>query len=164
MAGMGGAADLSRVFLEESSRLLVKEYLPKIEQCLSRLTDADVWSRPNEASNSVGNLLLHLNGNVSHWILNGVGGQPFERRRQEEFDERRPIPAAEMLGRLRTTVEAAAEVVRRQSAESLAVRRTIQGHDLTGLEAIYHVVEHFGMHTGQIIWVTKARTGSDLRL
>jgi uncharacterized damage-inducible protein DinB len=161
---MDGGLALARAFLDKSNSLLVTEYLPKIEECLQCLTDDDVWSRPNEASNSIGNLLLHLSGNVSQWILDGVGGQTHDRHRQQEFDERRHVPAADMLKRLRRIVESAADVIATQDATSLLARRRIQGYDVTVCEAIYHVVEHFGMHTGQIIWMTKARTGEDLKL
>jgi uncharacterized damage-inducible protein DinB len=156
--------DISRAFLQQSSNLLVSEYLPKIEACLERLDDDDVWWRPNDASNSIGNLLLHLRGNVTQWILAGVGGQQRERNRPREFDERTHIPATELLERLRGVVNEADEVIRSQDASSLLSPRTIQGYDVTVLEAIYHVVEHFGMHTGQIILIAKARTGTDLKL
>ena len=67
--------DITQAFLQESRGLLVSDYLPKIERCLEHLTDEDVWSRPNEACNSVGNLLLHLRGNITQWIIGGVAGK-----------------------------------------------------------------------------------------
>jgi uncharacterized damage-inducible protein DinB len=85
------------------------------------------------------------------WVLGGVGRLPFERDRQQEFDERPVIPAAELRSRLRCVVQRADDVMRAVDAEELLSRRQIQGYDVTVLEAIYHVVEHFGMHTGQII-------------
>lgn len=156
--------DISQAFLQKSRSLLISDYLPKIEQCLARLSDEEVWWRPNEASNSVGNLLLHLCGNVSQWILGGIDRQPVERHRQQEFDERRQTPGRELLAGLRAVLDAADGVLAAQDGESLLAKRQIQGYDVTVLEAIYHVVEHFGMHTGQIIWMTKARTGQDLKL
>jgi len=156
--------DISQVFLRKSSSLLVSDYLPKIERCLEHLSDADVWSRPNEASNSIGNLLLHLRGNVTQWIIGGVGERPYERHRQQEFDERTHIPGRELLAELRAVLEEAGEVIRGVDAAHLLSRRQIQDYEVTVLEAIYHVVEHFGMHTGQIILLTKARTGEDLKL
>jgi hypothetical protein len=156
--------DVSRVFLEKSRSLLTEEYGPKIERCLDRLTEKDIWWRPNEASNSIGNLILHLCGNVTMWILGGVGALPFERHRQQEFDERREIPSSELRRRLNGVLSRADEVIGGLDAEALTTRRQIQGYDVTVLEAVYHVVEHFGMHTGQIILVTKARVASDLSL
>jgi uncharacterized damage-inducible protein DinB len=157
-------ADISQVFLQKSSSLLVSDYLPKIERCLEHLSDDDVWSRPNEASNSIGNLLLHLRGNVTQWIIGGVGERAYERHRQQEFDERTHIPGRELLAKLRAVVEEAGEVIRGLDAAALLSKRRIQDYEVTVLEAVYHVVEHFGMHTGQIILLTKARTGEDLKL
>lgn len=155
---------VARAFVDKSRNLISSDYLPKIERCLDRLSDADVWWRPNEASNSIGNLILHLCGNVTMWIIGGVGALPFERHRQLEFDERRKIPSPELRRRLREVVEQADEVMSAVRANDLLSPRKIQGYDVTVLEAIYHVVEHFGMHTGQIILLSKARVGQDLRL
>ncbi len=156
--------DVSRAFLDKSRRLLLSDYVPKIERCLDRLTAHDIWWRPNEASNSIGNLILHLCGNVTMWILGGVGELPFERHRQLEFDERREIPASDLRGRLTDVMRQADEVLGAVDGNQLLSRRKIQDYDVTVLEAIYHVVEHFGMHTGQIILLTKARAGQDLSL
>jgi uncharacterized damage-inducible protein DinB len=155
---------IALAFLDKSRSLIASDYVPKIEQCLDRLSDADIWWRPNEASNSIGNLILHLCGNVTMWIIGGVGALPFERHRQLEFDERRKISAAELRRRLRGVVQQADEVMSAVSPDELLSRRQIQGYDVSVLEAIYHVVEHFGMHTGQIIMLSKARVGQDLKL
>ena len=156
--------DIARAFIEKSRSLLTSDYVPKIERCLDRLTDDDIWWRPNEASNSIGNLILHLCGNVTMWIVGGVGALPFERHRQLEFDERRHIPVSDLRNRLTSTVQRADDVLRATGPGELLSRRMIQGYDVTVLEAIYHVVEHFGMHTGQIIILSKARLGEDLTL
>ena len=156
--------DIAGTFLEKSRSFLVSDYLPKIEECLHHLSDEDIWWRPNEASNSIANLLLHLCGNVRQWVIAGVGQKDFERHRQQEFDERSRLSKAELLARLRETVAEADEVIGRIGSESLLASRHIQFYDVTVLEAIYHVVEHFGMHTGQIIMMSKMRTGNDLRL
>src|ERR671912_1869378 len=93
---------VARTFLDKSRHLITSDYVPKIERCLDRLTDTDIWWRPNEASNSIGNLILHLCGNVTMWIIGGVGSLPFERHRQREFDERTKIAGDELRTRLRT--------------------------------------------------------------
>ena len=156
--------DIAKAFLDKSRDLILSDYVPKIERSLDPLSDDDIWWRPNEASNSIGNLILHLCGNVTMWIIGGVGQQPFERNRQAEFDERNQIPAAELKTRLRGTIQKADDVMRALEASELLSRRQIQGYDVTVLEAIYHVVEHFGMHTGQIILLSKARAGRELNL
>ena len=156
--------DVSQAFLKMSRSLIASDYLPKIERCLGPLTDEDVWSRPNDACNSIGNLLLHLHGNIKQWIIGGVASKAYERHRQQEFDERTHTPARELLADLRAVVEEADEVIRGLDGNALLGKRRIQDYEVTVLEAVYHVVEHFGMHTGQIILLTKARTGEDLKL
>jgi uncharacterized damage-inducible protein DinB len=156
--------EVGQGFLDKSRSLLVSDYLPKIERCHDRLSDEDIWWRPNDASNSIGNLILHLCGNVTMWIIGGVGNRPFERDRQQEFDERTHLPAAELRRRLHTVLQQAEGVMAAVDDSALLEKRTIQDYEVTVLEAIYHVVEHFGMHTGQIILLSKARTGQDLRL
>ena len=151
-------------FLDKSRSLLTADYLPKIEHCLDRISTSDVWWRPNECSNSIGNLILHLCRNVTMWIIGGVGALPFERDRQLEFDERRQIPQSDLRNRIRRVVQQADQVMSAVGSNDLLTRRQIQGYDVTVLEAIYHVVEHFGMHTGQIIMLSKARVGEDLKL
>ncbi len=156
--------DAAQVFLEQSRRYLSAHYLPKIERCLEKLTDEDLWWRPNEASNSVGNLLLHLAGNVRQWIVSGVGGAPDVRRRQQEFDERAALPGAVLLAGLKAALDDADGVLAALDPARLLDYCRIQGREMTLLEAVYHVVEHFSTHTGQIAYVAKLRAGVDLGL
>lgn len=150
------------VFIEQSRSYLRDDFLPRLTVCLEQLEEPDIWWRPNEASNSIGNLVLHLAGNARQWIVSGVGGAPDTRERQQEFDQRVPIVQAELLSRLRETLDDVDRVLSTLGPEHLLEPRLIQGYDTTVLGAIYHVVEHFAMHTGQIILLTKARTGRDL--
>ena len=156
--------DISRLFLRKSRALLTEDYLPKIERSLVPLDEHEIWWRPNPASNSIGNLMLHLAGNVTQWIVGGVGGRPHVRMRQQEFDERTPIPKADLLSRLSAVVAEADEIIGGLDETVLAEHRQIQRYDVSVLEAVYHVVEHFGMHTGQIIMISKARSARDLGL
>ena len=151
-------------FLEMSRDYLKGDFLPRIERAVAGLNDVDIWWRPNEASNSIGNLILHLCGNVRQWIVSGVGGAPDARDRQAEFDRRQPMPREELLVLLRRTIREVDQTLARVTEEELLLPRTIQGYDTTVLGAIYHVVEHFSMHTGQILLLAKARTGEDLGL
>lgn len=152
--------DVAQAFLGESGRYLRDEYLTAIERAVAPLTDAQVWWRPNEASNSIGNLILHLSGNVRQWIVGGVGRRPNERNRQQEFDEREAIPKEQLLERLRGVLHEADEVLASLTEADLTEPRRIQGHDTTVLKAIYHVVEHFSTHTGQILWIVKSQLGA----
>jgi uncharacterized damage-inducible protein DinB len=99
---------------------------------------------------------------VRQWIICGVGGAEDRRDRAAEFARRDPLPATEILGRLRSTLEEADAVLARLDASALLTRLKIQVYDVTVLEAVFHVVEHFAEHTGQIIWATKRMTGEDL--
>jgi uncharacterized damage-inducible protein DinB len=153
-------ADVGQTFLDESRRYLRGAYLTAIERSVAPLTDAQVWWRPNEASNSIGNLILHLSGNVRQWIVGGVGQKPNERNRQLEFDEREAIPKEQLLARLRAVLDEADAVLASLTEAGLAERREIQGRDTTVLKAIYHVVEHFSAHTGQIQWIVKSQLGA----
>src|SRR4029077_11781605 len=117
------AAGGPQLIIADARRLLSQEYLPKIERCLERLTDEQVWWRPNPESNSIGNLLLHISGNARQWIVCGLGGLPDHRERQTEFDERRLIPGSDLLGKLSTTI-----------AE---VDQTLANFDTTKLQAEY---------------------------
>ena len=155
--------DVSRRFIDAAAEFLIGDYLPKIERCLERLTDEQIWWRANAESNSIGNLILHLCGNARQWIVSGVGSQPDIRHRDAEFAQRDAIPRDELLSLLRSTLSEVETVLRTLDPATLLVRRQIQGHDVDVLEAIFHVTEHFSMHTGQIIMLTKMLTSSDLR-
>ena len=93
--------------------------------------------------------------NVRQWIVSGVGGAPNARDRAAEFDARSGPAAAELLASLERTLEEADAVIAKLSAADLATARSIQGRDITVFDAIYHVVEHFSLHLGQIILITK---------
>ena len=154
---------VGRAFTENARQLIAGEYLPKIETCLERLTDEQIWWRPNSESNSIGNLVLHLCGNARQWIVCGLGGEPDERRRQAEFDARDAMPRAELLDKLRITVAAVDGVLGSFDPGHLLNDYLIQGTTTSALAAVLHVTEHFSMHTGQIILVTKQLTAQDLR-
>jgi uncharacterized damage-inducible protein DinB len=155
--------NVSKAFIVRASEFLLGDYLPKIERCLEKLTDEQIWWRANEESNSIGNLILHLCGNARQWIICGVGSQPDNRNRDAEFERRDPIPRAELLMLLRSTLSEIQTTLETLDPSMLLERRKIQSHDVDILEAIFHVTEHFSMHTGQIIMLTKMLTSSDLR-
>lgn len=136
--------------------------LQTIEKCLSLLTVEQVWTRPNDVSNSIGNLVLHLRGNVQQWIVASIGEQPFDRNRPAEFAQRDVLPIDQILPPLQQTIAAASDVIAGLRAERLLERVVIQGYDVTVLAAVFHVVEHFSLHTGQIVYQTKILTGLDL--
>ena len=153
----------TRLFLASSQRLLAKQSLPRIVKCLQELSEEEIWWRPNSSSNSAGNLVLHLCGNVHQWIISGLGGTEDKRERDREFAEQGPIPRQVLVAQLRRTVRDACRVLARLSDDLLSRKYVIQGFHVTGLDAAFGVTEHFGYHTGQIIFITKLKRAHDLR-
>jgi uncharacterized damage-inducible protein DinB len=149
------------MFQTQSANYLRNDHLRRIELAIAPLTLDQIWWRPNEASNSIGNLMLHLAGNVRQWILGGVASEEMTRDRNFEFATREQRSVEDLRAILRSAVEDACAVIEQVTDLELAEPRTIQRFDTTVFGAIYHVVEHFAMHTGQIILLAKAQTGKD---
>lgn len=149
--------DASETFLKFSRFLLDEESRIKLRKAVTALPDELLWWRPNEQANSVGNLLMHLEGNVRQWIIGGVGGAADVRDRGGEFGAREGATKAELLARLEHTLDEADAVLARVRPEQLTERRRVQTREITVLEAIYQVVQHFSLHLGQIILVAKAQ-------
>jgi len=149
------------IFLKFSADKL-EQLTGRIQDCLGRLSYDQVWLRNNDNANSIGNLVLHLCGNVTQWIGYGVGGQPDLRDRDSEFAALGGLQPNELSQRLQTTISDAAGIIRNLAPGRLPDTRTIQKYDVTVMEAILHVVEHFSQHTGQIMFATKLLTGQDL--
>ena len=143
------------IFLSRSRYWLTKEYPIKLRHCVNALPAGTTWARPNDASNSIGNLLVHLAGNVTEWILGGVGGQTISRYRAGEFAQKDGRDGSKLLDDLEAVLRKADSVLAGLSAKDLERSIVIQGRQTTVASAIYHVVEHFAMHTGQIVLLTK---------
>lgn len=144
------------------SLMRMTENLSKIAKCLTELDEAEVWLRPNGSSNSVGNLLLHLSGNIRQYIVAGVGGAPDGRRREAEFAATEGLPKARLLEMLSQTVQEAMLVVEQADEALLMASRRIQVYESSCLGHILHVVEHFSYHTGQIAFWVKQLKNKDL--
>jgi uncharacterized damage-inducible protein DinB len=160
---MENVTNSSALFIAEARRHLMQEYLSWLRACLNKLSEADIWWRPNAKSNSAGNLILHLCGNIRQWVIHGVGGAVDARDRPAEFAARESCSKAELLQKLESTLAEVDAVLANLQLEKLTEPRVIQGFSITVLSAIFHVVEHFSYHTGQIIYITKMRTGEDLK-
>ncbi len=154
--------ETGREFIARSRYHLGEDFLPRIESCVALLSDEQIWWRPNEESNSIGNLVLHLNGNARQWIVCGLGAASDGRNRDSEFAQREIILREELVALLRQTISDVVATLETFDPGRLLERKRIQGLDVTALEAILHVVEHFSMHTGQIILLTKLITAQDL--
>lgn len=150
------------LFLEFSRNKLLTQYWPRLRKAIEPLSLEQIWWRPNSASNSIGNLVLHLNGNVWQWLVASFNRLPDQRDRPAEFNATGDLSAADLLSRLGQTIDEAAKVLVRLTPEELLATWQIQGYTVTGLAAVYQVVEHFGLHYGQIVYITKMQEGRDL--
>lgn len=152
---------IEQEFLGFSAKKL-EELGDRIEDCVRRLNHNQIWTRNTQNVNSVGNLVLHLCGNVRQWIGFGVGDLADQRDRDSEFAARGGLEPEQLIDRLKSAVSQAAGIIRNFDQARLMEKVTIQNYDVTKMEAIYHVIEHFSQHTGQIMFVTKMLTGDDL--
>lgn len=150
-----------KALIAECERRLFEESLPRIRKCLGMLSVEEIWRRPNAETVSVGNLVLHLCGNVRQWICTGLGGQLDHRERSKEFTESGPLPTDELLNRLETTMNDAVRVMRSVDPATLLEKRPVQIYEESGLSILVHVVEHFSYHTGQITYSVKSRKNVD---
>lgn len=155
---------VASTLLADARAFLLEDNLPKIACCLDELDDESIWWRANSESNSIGNLILHLDGSTRMWLLGVAGNRPIVRDRAAEFSERGPIAKSVLLARLRSTLADVAEALGALDESLLLECRQSPKREVTVLWAILHAVEHFAMHTGQIIVLTKIRTGSALPL
>ena len=155
-------SEFAALFLEHSRKRLLEEHWPRLKGCVEPMTVEEIWWRPNEASNSVGNLILHLNGNVTQWLVASFNKDEDKRDRPTEFSADGGLTASELLERLGGTIAAAERVLHRLSVEELLAPYEIQGYKVRGVDAVYQVVEHFGLHYGQIAYIAKSLSGNDL--
>lgn len=151
------------LFISRSRYWLTKEYPIKLRHCVNALPRETVWARPNDSSNSIGNLLVHLTGNVTEWILGGVGGRSIKRHRAGEFAQTDGADGSTLLDDLEAVLREADSILAGLTQQDLERSIVIQDRDTTVLGAIYHVVEHFAMHTGQIVLLTKIHAPGKIR-
>ena len=151
-----------KALLAECERRLFDESLPRIRKCLDQLSDEEIWRRPNAETVSVGNLVLHLCGNVRQWICSGLGGEPDHRRRSLEFETPGPLPRKQLLDLLESTLADARRVMDSVDSTTLLDVRPVQVYRESGLSILIHVVEHFSYHTGQITYYVKTLKAVDM--
>jgi len=155
--------DVAQGFSSEAVKTL-RSSLARIEHCLGQLTDEQVWWRPHPAMNAIGNLVLHLCGNVGQWVISAVGKTPSDRDRPAEFARRDPIPRAELLDRLRDSVKLATQAIERLTQpQQLLEPRHDQGHNTCILAAVFHSVCHFEGHAQEIISLTRQILGDQYK-
>ncbi len=153
----------TRALIEETKRRLFDEGITRIIICLNKLTLEQIWWRPNEHSNSIGNLTLHLCGNVRQWILSGIGAQEDIRTRDQEFDQRAAIDKEILINDLHKLEQEVRMVLDQIQPSELLKKRLVQNiYEESALSILIHVVEHFSYHVGQISWITKMQLDIDL--
>lgn len=153
---------LTAILIHEFRRRVFEEYIPRILYCLDQLSEEEVWHRPNESSNSIGNLVLHLEGNARQWIRSGLGGEKDERDRPSEFDRAERERIEDLKKRLQKLPEELDPMLLKVGPEELIRSRPVQVYEESGMSILIHVIEHFSYHTGQIAWITKALKDKDL--
>jgi hypothetical protein len=149
-------------FLRSTREMLIEQSWPRLRTCAESLTDEQIWWRPNPSSNSIGNLMLHLNGNVTQWIIGSFTHADDHRDRPAEFSRTEGIARDELVQTLAATMERVSGVLDHVTEADLLASFDVQGYHTTGLGAIYHVVEHFALHYGQIAYITKMLSDRDL--
>lgn len=155
-------SELAAIFLASSRKTLLAQFWPRLRTCVELMTIEQVWWRPNPASNSIGNLVLHLNGNVTQWIITSFSKREDTRNRPAEFAAEGGLTARELMDCLAATMAEVEKVLDRLTVEDLLATYNIQGYEVRGLDAVYHAIEHFGLHYGQITYITKSLGGKDL--
>ncbi len=153
--------NIAKEFMEESI-FRIEKNTTKIIKCLHVLTEDQIWKRPNEVSNSAGNILLHLCGNTRQYLVSALSDQPDIRERDEEFSAKGGYSKEELQIKLTATVEEATGILQTMDEYRLMKIHSVQGFNLSGIAIIVHVTEHYSHHTGQIIFWTKLLTGNDL--
>jgi uncharacterized damage-inducible protein DinB len=148
-------------FINESLHR-INENTMKIGVCMKQLDEKDIWFRHNGHINSVGNIILHLCGNVRQYIISALGGVPDIRERDIEFSTSGGLTNAELTARWQDTMQEAVTTIAHSNTENLLRRRIVQGSDLSGIGIIIHVTEHYSYHTGQIIFLTKLYKNMDM--
>jgi hypothetical protein len=149
--------DIGESFIKEARRRLVQHFPDQIRACLDALSEEDLWWRPHESANSVGNLVLHLCGSSRHFMGRGVGGSGYARNRPGEFAERGPVPRLDLQRVLEETVAETAGLLDALAPERLRETTDRAGDVQTVQYLISRTSHHWAVHTGQIVYVTKLR-------
>lgn len=142
--------------------LRLAESEERILKCLELLSHEQIWERPNERTNSVGNLVLHLIGNLSQYVLSSLGGEIDNRSRDREFELSSKVSKADLISQFSSCLQACKGVIHQLSSSELERVRRVQAFKLSGLGILVHIVEHTSYHTGQIALLTKVKLNRDL--
>lgn len=152
-----------QLLLADIKKRLLDENIPRLKKCLAQLSESEIWHRPNPNTNTVGNLVLHLCGNVRQWLIAGLGQAADTRQRQQEFDETGPMATAILLEKLDSLAADIEKTLNQISVEDLLQEQTVQGiYQETGISILVHVTEHFSYHVGQVTYFVKLTKDMDM--
>jgi hypothetical protein len=153
---------LGSAYVQWCRSRLLDHYWPRVQRCVEVLSEDDIWWREHESNNSVANLLLHLTGNLNQFVMTGIGGAPDARNKSLEFSERKRIPKEQILRSLHNALLEADRTLELFKPDLLLESTVVQNRERPILEVLSIVVEHFALHSGQIMYITKFRTGKEL--
>jgi uncharacterized damage-inducible protein DinB len=156
------AEEMAGVVLDALRTRITKVFPAQVRTCLDQLSEEEIWSRPNEKSNSVGNLVLHLTGSLNHYINRNLGSLAFDRDRDAEFAERRPISRVELRERFDDMVRKAEETLAPMTQARLSEPSPEPKMNRLVVEDLINVAVHMSTHTGQIVWITKMLRGGGI--
>jgi uncharacterized damage-inducible protein DinB len=148
-------------FIDQSIHYM-DENTPKIKRCLDELDETEIWKRPNDASNSVGNLVLHLCGNITQWVISSLGKAEDRRERDKEFSATGGYSKTELWEKFIAVIEKAKDIIQHIDTDEILRKRLVQGYHYSGIGIIIHITEHYSYHTGQIVFWTKLLKDKDL--
>lgn len=149
--------------IKEVRRRLLEESVPRLKKCLMQLNEDEIWYRPNEETVSVGNLVIHLCGNVRQWLLSGIGKASDHRKRDDEFTEKGPIPTDKLIEDMDALMQEVETLLDNLTPEVHIETHRVQGSDETGIGILMHVVEHFSYHVGQVTYFVKSTKNMDMK-
>lgn len=151
-----------RMLIAEVQRRLIQECQQRTLYCLDQLSEEQIWHRPNEHCNSIGNLVLHLCGNIKQWLHATLGDAVDERQRQAEFDARGPIEREVLKEMIVSLLQESEKVILGLTPQDLLKRYSVQGFEETGVAILVHITEHFSYHVGQMTYYVKAVRDMDM--
>ena len=157
------AEQIKNEIIKDVRLRLYDECMPRIKQCIELLSEEQLWLKPNQNSNSIGNLVLHVCGNIRQYVMSGIGGLPDVRERSAEFAESGPLPRQELYELMDLLLGDVDTVLTTINPQDLILIKKVQGFDMSVASILIHITEHISYHTGQIAYATKLMQDIDLR-
>jgi uncharacterized damage-inducible protein DinB len=151
------------VLLDSFRTRITRVFPAQIHAAVEPLTDEQIWWRPNEQSNSIGNIVLHLTGSLNFYLNRNLGHIDYTRDRDAEFAERRPVPKAELLALFDDMVARAERTFDSLTPERLAEPSPEPTMHSIVVQDLVNVFGHLANHVGQVVWIAKSLEGGAVR-